>query len=59
MLRLARTFVAGRFVQHQAGKFGIGPIHTIDRKYQAFDGNFNKGIGAKHAIYGDAFVPDH
>jgi hypothetical protein len=42
MQRLARAFVAGRLVQHQAGEFGIGPINAIDREDEAVGIDFSE-----------------
>jgi hypothetical protein len=56
MLRLARAFVAGRLVQHQAGEFGIRPVDAIDREDEISGRDVGKGIVANLAIDRDAFV---
>ena len=53
---LARTFVAGRLVQHQGGALGIAPLDAIHREYQCVGVDIGPRILANPATDGDAFV---
>ena len=58
VLRLARTLVTGRLVQHQHGLFLIRPVDTIDGEYQAIGRKISKRIVAKHPVNQNPFVTD-
>jgi hypothetical protein len=42
--RPARALVTRRLVEHQSGKFGVGPIDTIDGENQAGGIDVGEGI---------------
>ena len=58
MLRLTRALVARRFVEHQRGKFGVGPIDAIDCENQPVSVEFDEGIVANLTVDRDTLAAD-
>jgi hypothetical protein len=58
MQGLARTLVAGRLVEHQAGELGVGPIDPVNGKNQAERFALNEWVITKLAVDCDPLVTD-